>query len=318
MTEDSSNQIDNKFVIEHAKNQYNNLLNFIDSEHFATNGFSWRDHRHLNIYCIYTIDYKESGLIDIFAIENSTKDEFIFIDGSPKTKDSYEYRDASMSGDVKRQFAFFKANNIFDLGDKEILDESYLGVFADNHISQDDVIRVIDHWIDTFVGREYRKTVKTLSEKPDNLIKISEKNFFADMYHFSDMLNNIGNEQLEDELYECLFAYNRNKWYISACGLGGVLEHLLYLTIKNYGKEKKLGKTPSAADYVSVLSKDCLKEEFTSKDFTYLNICFNARNAVDHFRAGQTSKNLCDIILNGISSSYNDYYLDSLAYHKSH
>lgn len=41
-----------------------------------------------------------------------------------------------------------------------------------------------------------------------------------------------------------------------------------------------------------------------------------ARNAIDHFNTGNTSKELCDLMLNGVSSIFNDYFKKSLENNK--
>lgn len=312
-----SKDIDTNELIKYAKSKYEDAVSFIGLSDQENNRFSWHGNRHIKLYLIFTKDYKGYNDVILFAEQNKDKDEFIIIDCSDKTSSSYEYYHVRSLGSVAKLFEYFSSNDILDTQTINILRNSYAG-YSTGDLNLTMIKSVLKHWVEGFTDTEYEKSVNSLSKNPDKFLKISEKDFFADTYHFSEMLKTIKDKQLEDELVECLYAYNREKWYICACGLGAVLEHLLYLTIKNYGKEKQLGKAPAAAKYIQVLHDDCLKESFTSKDFTYLNICFSARNAVDHFRPGLTSKNLCDTILSGINSSFNNYYLNSLAYHISH
>ena len=37
-----------------------------------------------------------------------------------------------------------------------------------------------------------------------------------------------------------------------------------------------------------------------------------ARNSVDHYNSGKTQRIFCDLLLDGISDVYNDYFGDSM------
>ena len=51
---------------------------------------------------------------------------------------------------------------------------------------------------------------------------------------FDSMLKDIDDSQFTDEFNQCLFAYENEKWFLCAVGLGSCLEHLMYIILINY------------------------------------------------------------------------------------
>ncbi|MBL1056996.1 hypothetical protein JEM51_11380 [Ligilactobacillus agilis] len=153
------------------------------------------------------------------------------------------------------------------------------------------------------------------------MIKIVEKlprtnrQFFIDRYHFDEMLKAINSSQFTDEFNQCLYAYEHEKWFLCAAGLGSCLEHLMLIILKNYNDKgyktlKGLPKNPTAHNYIIQFRQPPIS--ISSRQETFFNILFMARNAVDHHNTGKTQKELCDLLLDGISDLYNDYYNSSI------
>ncbi|MCZ6910062.1 MAG: hypothetical protein O7C56_03265 [Rickettsia endosymbiont of Ixodes persulcatus] len=52
------------------------------------------------------------------------------------------------------------------------------------------------------------------------------------------MVDDVDNDQFADELFECLFAYENEKWFLCSSSLGPLIEELMYLTLKNYNNHE--------------------------------------------------------------------------------
>lgn len=129
------------------------------------------------------------------------------------------------------------------------------------------------------------------------------------------MLKTLDDNQFNDEFNQCLFAYEHEKWFLCAAGLGSCLEHLMEKVIINYNKNgypllKRLGKDPTLRDYLNIFRKEPINLE--PRQETYIKMLFMARNSVDHHNTGYTSKNICDSLLDGIRNIFNDYYSQSI------
>lgn len=158
---------------------------------------------------------------------------------------------------------------------------------------------------------EYEQTNKILQKNTKvERFPVINQHFFVDRYHFDDMLKSINDDQFSDEFNQCLFAYNHEKWFLCATGLGSCLEHLMYIIIANYGDFKNLGKNPTFKDYITKFKQPPIS--ISSRQATFISLLFMARNSVDHHNTGNTQKNICDLLLDGISDIYNDYYSDSV------
>lgn len=179
------------------------------------------------------------------------------------------------------------------------------------------------HWVDNEYDRTQKAEgmstpVQSFPDFPD-----TKQRFFIDRYHFKDMLDAIDDSQFTDEFNQCLFAYEHEKWFLCATGLGSCLEHLMLIILTNYDNNgyrneknerlfKGFPKSPTAQDYVRWFKKNPIN--ITSRQATFINLLFMARNSVDHHNTGKTQKNLCDLLLDGISDMYNDYYASSVLF----
>lgn len=139
---------------------------------------------------------------------------------------------------------------------------------------------------------------------------LTQTKLFVDTYHFDQMLSTLNDNQFTDEFNQCLFAYQNQKWFLCAAGLGSCLEHLMLLTLSNYHKETQLGRNPTAKDYLKAFTKEPIKLE--SRQQTFIDALFRLRNSVDHHNSGITSKRICDTLLDGISDVFNEYYIPSI------
>lgn len=175
----------------------------------------------------------------------------------------------------------------------------------------------------SFADREYKLSKDTLSE---NLLSQTSLNFvksryFTDRYHFDKIMSDINDDQFSYELDDCLKAYQNGMWFVTSTGIGSVIEHLLFLTIKNLDDSwvssknssksplKLLGKGPTKSDYINTLTKCPIR--FDDRQRSQLEALFLLRNSVDHFNSGYSNKGFCDTLLQGIVDIYNGIYLQS-------
>lgn len=171
-------------------------------------------------------------------------------------------------------------------------------------------------WIKKWVDTEYKSSLNDL--KKSNYIEpfpTLGKKLFVDRYHFDEMLKTLDDNQFTDEFNQCLFAYEHEKWFLCATGLGSCLEHLMEKIIINYNKKgyktlRGLGKDPTFKDYLVVFRKSPINME--PRQETYFKMLSMARNSVDHHNTGYTKKNICDSLLDGIRNIFNDYYSSSI------
>lgn len=179
-------------------------------------------------------------------------------------------------------------------------------------VSSNNLLNAVDFLTYSWTENEYKQTLE-IEKKPNPLtpFPLSHQKFFVDRYHFDDMLSTINDDQFTDEFNQCLFAYENEKWFLCATGLGSCLEHIMLIIIENYDKNgfnilHKLGRSPTAKDYLKVFSSFPIK--ISSREQSFINMLFIARNSVAHYNTGKTQRKLCDILLDGISDIYNNYY----------
>lgn len=205
---------------------------------------------------------------------------------------------------LKQRIVWLIDHNLLKMKMQDIIQCS-----IDDTLSNDkaNLLKLGENW----AKKEYEQTNATLQkETPVEKFSTTNQKFFIDRYHFDDMLNSINDDQFTDEFNQCLFAYNHEKWFLCATGLGSCLEHLMYIIIANYGDFKNLGKNPTFKDYIAKFKQPPIS--ISSRQATFISLLFMARNSVDHHNTGNTQKNICDLLLDGISDIYNDYYSDSV------
>ncbi len=174
----------------------------------------------------------------------------------------------------------------------------------------------LTEWIKTWFKDEYQTTLKAESEPTIvNYFPKTNQRYFVDRYHFDDMLKILDNDQFSDEFNQCLFAYEHEKWFLCAAGLGSCIEHLMLMIIQNYDKKgykmlSSLGKEPTARNYIACFRKEPI--QISSRQERFFNSIFSLRNAVDHHNTGKTQRQICDLLLDAISDIFNDYYSNSV------
>jgi hypothetical protein len=159
-----------------------------------------------------------------------------------------------------------------------------------------------------YAKREYDNTSSVLVKKGIELVNFDRSLLHVQRFNFGTMLNVINNKQFESELIECLYCYNNGKFYTAAAGLGGVLEHLLYLILeKNKLIDNRFPNNPTHKDYIACMKKEPISIDHRQKVF--IDSIFMLRNSVSHYNSGFSSKNICDNMMDGIKNIFDNYYL---------
>lgn len=285
--------------------------------------FSWAENKTVTIYAIKVFDDIASDKFYTlyFAVKNNDKkNKLVQMDLINETKNPDFFR--IFYGSPRDKLSWLHSHNLLN----GVIDSKIIGssvTFSYRKI-ENGVNFICDDWARSWVASEYDAT-RAVEEKPTPVQPFPKNNqkFFIDRYHFDDMLTTLSDSQFTDEFNQCLFAYEHEKWFLCAVGLGSCLEHLMLIILTNYdnngyrnekgdGLFRGFPKNPTAKDYVLWFKKDPIA--ITSREATYINSVFTLRNSVDHHNTGKTQKKSCDFLLNGISSIYNDYYANSILF----
>lgn len=168
----------------------------------------------------------------------------------------------------------------------------------------------IEGEIESFVEREFHKSIKQLSITPLSDDAFNKNLFFLNKFQLADITHDVDDPEFTEEISEVLFAYNAGKWFLSACALGTTLEHLLILALRNYQDIQGLGKDAGAAVLLSKMRKNTHINLGVTQE-RFIRQLFETRNTVSHYNDGWTGKGQVDLLLNGIRSVYKTHYLPS-------
>lgn len=278
--------------------------------------FAWAQHKCVSLYNIIVfsddLTFKTSSIL--FAIPNQIKNKFF---SANLVNETTNYTFGSINdADVSKRLSWIVSHKLLSADFiKQVCQASIsfdFGTFKNGSSSQIN----IENWARSWVDKEYHDTSKELQNK--NVIEpfpLSNQQYFVDRYHFDKMLKTLNDKQFTDEFNQCLFAYENNKWFICASGLGSCLEHLMEKIIINYNQKgyrtlRGLGKDPTFKDYLTIFRKPPINME--PRQETYIKMLSMARNSIDHHNTGYTKKNICDSLLDGIRNIFNDYYSSSI------
>ncbi|MCH5379868.1 hypothetical protein [Limosilactobacillus reuteri] len=282
--------------------------------------FAWAEDRNVNLYFLEVFvdlinDITSKGCIVFAEINRSSCCDKLFHMNLIEETSNHNFGEISPVKINKKlawlaQHGFISRNLI-----NNIITASLYFTYGD--INRKYILNELrKEWVKKWVDKEYTVTQKILQKK--NILETfptSSQKFFVDRYHFDEMLKTLDDNQFTDEFNQCLFAYEHEKWFLCAAGLGSCLEHLMEKVIINYNKNgypllKRLGKDPTLRDYLNIFRKEPINLE--PRQETYIKMLFMARNSVDHHNTGYTSKNICDSLLDGIRNIFNDYYSQSI------
>jgi len=313
-------------LIEYTKKAYNEEIDYIGMDDLSV--FSWKNkHLKLTMLKVFWNGDNDGNTMAMFTFaELSNEDKFYYKD---ITEETHNIQFETSNNNLER-FAYIKKNVIKDT--KAL--PSSLFLRAGSHYKMgsaytkdgSDVFAQMTtyYWGKNFAKNEYLETSKELSKGllDDSLDLVTNK-YYTDRFHFNEILNGIGNEQFTLELNDCLKAYEHGFWFVCATGIGSVIEHLLYLSLKRLDNKYKtdhtareytknhplkgLSKDPTKMDYINRFEQ--YDKEFNYRTENHINSTFILRNSIDHYSSGYSSKGICDMMFQGISDFYESIYL---------
>lgn len=292
---------------------YQKRVDYIGIPEENRDSFIWSDDKKINIY-----------LIELSQLDSTFKEAkkfLIFAKSSEDNKNHLFYMDKKK----QTQGYWFEKHpyDAIEILEKLTLSENKLKLLI-SKINQTSLTTAmfmqtqenwITSWINKWVDREYETMSKQLSTTKSPSIKFSDKKFFIDRYHFDEMLKTIKDEQFWEEFRQIMTAYEQGLWFVCAAALGSTIEYLMYLTIKNYDNPemyRKIGTDPTVDKYMRAFRIPPISINMRQESF--IRAIFKFRNSVSHYNSGYTSKQTCNIMLDGLSSIYNDFYRKSLEY----
>lgn len=286
---EDSDQIKN-LLLTFSKEKYYQLTDQMNLDENDKELFYWLVGS-IKLHIVLVSDLDNPAMVEIFA-EKSDKDDVVFHDCIDATKD---YSVSKLSGTEMKRYLI--SNNII----KDISSQNLISSTINS--SSRNLKSIISRW------------VKSEYEKVDHFIKptIESINFDkalirARKYNLENMFEAINNQQFKAELQECIYSYEHEKWFVCAAGLGGVLEHLLYLILeKNSILDKQFPDNATYNDYIGYMSRKPIS--IRKREKTMIKNIFNIRNSVSHFNQGFTSKDQCNYLMNGIKDVFNNYYV---------
>lgn len=302
-------------IIKIIHSGYLNRLNFIGvlNDNNASSRFSWTGNKHIHIYIVMVYDREKKYTPLFFVTREKEKDQLTYLNLIKETK-NYQFENL-LNTKSKLDYIADKSSTIHSL--KGAILEGSINISSNTlNVYSLDKILYYNNIGEEFAETEYKRSHENLIKS--NMVEpfpIANQKIFVDTYHFDKMLKTIHDEQFTDEFNQCLFAYEHKKWFLCSAGIGSCLEHLMLLTLSNYHKENGLGRNPTAKDYLKAFTKEPIKLE--SRQQTYIDCLFRLRNSVDHHHAGYTSKEICDVLLHGLTEVFNEYFVPSVSANRS-
>lgn len=298
-------------ILPTLKGLYEKRLDFFGVDEQDKSRFIWAGAKHIQLFVIQ-VWYEDSDYAYIvFARATDESDSLIYTDARNQTNN----HDFEQLAQNPQRLAYLVEQNVIPKRITETIEAVSLALtFV---ISIDDIYR---NWIYKWVSNEYDQSKEMLAvQNRVTPFPLSNQKIFVERFQFDKMISRIGDDQFTDEFNQCLHAYNNGYWFLCSVGIGTCMEHLLLLTLQHYFSEealkKELGWNPTWAKYRQLMTKPPM--DIAIRQVRYLNLLFDARNIVDHHNSGYTSKNICDILLDGVANIFNDYYQPSVAYSQS-
>ncbi|MCF6515526.1 hypothetical protein GSH19_05085 [Lactobacillus sp. S2-2] len=296
-------------ILTEMKQNYIKNIKYIGSDDKTM--FSWSSTKKLKFYIILVnnnLNLHLNNLI-IFAEENY-KDDLVLLNRLKETS-IYDFERVNEFQEKE------KINQLIEFGfvskDIKPIKNSYFSI----HYDKTNFTFALKRFIEIFSKKEFENSNNKLQQKSDFKFDYNPSQYFINRFEIYKIIDGVNDLQFSEEMNQCLFAYKNECYYLTAAGLGGVVEHIMDIIIRNYGGDalEKLNKNPTASDYKNAFRRDPINID--KKQETRIDIIFRVRNSISHYSTGYSNKALVDIMLDGILHLYNEFYLPSLSYLKS-
>lgn len=285
-------------IMSEYKNDYTiRAREIIGLEDSSKELFSWLS-RPMNIWIIITLSNSPYYKTIFFAQYSDDQTDNLYIKDLRESTNDYQFKRIYNAAD---QLSYLINQNMIEIADPKSI------IFSS--IYNNNLAGGSRNW----VTQEYTTSTSRLSLPPIKHVDFNKLRIHADRYQFDTMIKDINDDQFSAELSECLTAYENEQFYVCAAGLGGVLEHLMYLTLdKHKMLDKNFPDNATYQDYVSYFGREPLKIDKRQK--TAIKNTFMIRNSVSHFNSGFTGKENCQLLMSGIKNVYANYYTKDFSF----
>jgi hypothetical protein len=289
---DFTEELANLFLKEYKQDYIIRAREIIGSEDNNKDLFSWLS-KSMNIWILITSSNSNfDATLFIAEYSHNGKDNLYIMDLRKETKD-FQFKRLSSPSD---KVSYILNNNLIENIDTQSIIHS--------SIWANDIAFATRFWVD----KEYNASTAKLSLPPIKHVDFNKLRIHADRYQFDTMIKDINDDQFSAEFSECLTAYENEQFYVCAAGLGGVLEHLMYLTLDKHDMlDKNFSDNATYQDYVTYFGREPLNIDKRQK--TAIKNTFMIRNSVSHFNSGFTGKENCQLLMSGIKNVYANYYI---------
>lgn len=277
-------------LLNYSKRKYLSLTDRMNLDENDKELFSWLVGG-IRFHYILVSDLRFKAMTEIL-IEKSDEDEIVFHDCIDITS---KYSLSILRGSEKKKY-LLSEGCIEGVSIEDLIPFTV----EENSIAIKDLI---PRWVE----KEFRQVDQLIAPSIES-INFNQAIVRSKKYDLDSMFEIINNPQFVAELQECIYSYEHGKWFVCAAGLGGVLEHLLYLILeKNNMLDRSFPDNATYHDYVSYMAKEPIS--IPKREKTMIKNIFNIRNSVSHFNQGFTSKDQCTYLMNGIKDIFNNYYV---------
>lgn len=279
-------------ILSEYKQDYNiRAREIIGSEDVNKDLFSWLS-KPMNIWILITLSNSPYYKTIFFAQYSSDETDNLHIIDLRKQTNDYQFKRIYKVAD---QLSYLLNNNLIEKLDPQSI--------IYNSLYNNSLSSGTTNW----VNKEYTVSTSQLSLPPIKQVDFNTLRIHADRYQFDTMIKDVNDDQFSAELSECLSAYENEQFYVCAAGLGGVLEHLMYLTLEKHNMiDRSFPDNATYQDYVNAFGKEPLKIDRRQKNA--IKSTFMIRNSVSHFNSGFAGKENCQLLMSGIKNIYANYY----------
>ncbi|CAK1254120.1 hypothetical protein [Fructobacillus cardui] len=220
-----------------------------------------------------------------------------------------------------KTIAYLFANNYFpNINPDNVLKNSIVSLIVDlgdNYPSPSSYAKL---WI----SGDYSKISEKFTKRQFEVVTFDSNLLNRSTFEFEKMIKDVNDDVFTDNLNQVIGGYNKGWFYISAAGIGGLIETLLYKTIINYGiTDIQKTKAPTKIVYSKMLRQlnketktypDNQKIHFENAEELALELDFLTRNKVSHHSTFIINEGHVHNLFLSLKDVYDRYYMPSLRY----
>lgn len=215
-----------------------------------------------------------------------------------------------------------------------LFENDYLSNINQNNILINSIVSVSIHLNDNYpspnsyarlwITGDYRKISEKFTKRQFDVATFNSNLLNRSSFEFEKIIKDVNDDAFTDNLTQVLGAYNNGWFYVSASGIGGLMETLLYKTIVNYDLKKiKQTKKPTKIDYSEMLQQLNKKTagyprnqqiHYENFESLALTLDFLTRNKVSHYSSFIINERHVNTLFSSLKDIYDRYYVPSLNY----